>query len=210
MQSAREEIRDLERVRYVTENYEQLQGLRNVPLGLMLLFSGALTLFPSSLSSFGPVVSEAFFYLLFIVLIATVLLYFVIGNYYERKFGWVQTFSLNGKQITAVTTLIIVLLVVGSVNLMFRPPIHMIWLVWGLSVMAVHWRERRFRTHYVVIGVLIICVSFLPLLGITSVSLSYEAGGLMAFLGILFVVGGTFDHLLLVRTMKYLPEENDG
>ncbi len=208
MQSAREEIRDLERVRYVTENYEQLQGLRNVPIGLMVLLSGVLL--TSSIPSFGPVIGEAFFYLLFIVLIATVLLYFVIGNYYEHRFGWVQTFSLNRKQAIAVAILMVVLVVVGSINLAFQPPIHMIWLVWGLSVMAVHWRERRFRMHYVVIGALVVGVSFLPLLGITSVSLPYEAGGLLVFLGIFYVMGGTFDHLLLVRTMKHLPEENDG
>lgn len=210
MQSDREEVRDLERVRYVAENYEQLQGLRNVPIGLMVLLAGVFTLFPSGLAYFGPVISEAFIYLLFVVLIATVLLYSFIGNYYERRFGLVRTFSLNKKQAVAVATLSIVLLVVGSINLAFQPSIHMIWLVWGLSVTSIHWWERHFRMHYVVIGVLVVGVSFLPLLGITSVSLSYETGGLLVFLGIFYVVGGVCDHLLLMRAMKFLPEGGDG
>ncbi|MGB3683976.1 MAG: hypothetical protein WA990_15980, partial [Rubrobacteraceae bacterium] len=169
-----------------------------------------LTLLPSGLPSLGTVVDEVFFYLLFVVLFATVPLYFFIGDYYERRFGWVQTFSLNRKQVMAVATLMVVLVVVGSINLVFQPPIHMIWLVVGLSVTAVHWRERQFRMHYVVVGVLFVGAGFLPLLGVTNVSLTYEAGGVMLFLGALFVVCGIFDHLLLARTMKHLPEEDDG
>ncbi|MGF1473544.1 MAG: hypothetical protein ACFB50_17625 [Rubrobacteraceae bacterium] len=208
MQSAREEVRDLERVRYVTENYERLQGLRNVPLGLIAFVTGASMLLPSSSTYFGYVVGEVFFYALILMLIATVLLYFVAGNYYERRFGWVQTFSMKRKQVVAVATAIGVLLGVGSVNLVFQPPIHMIWVVWGLSAAAIYWPERRFRMHYVAIGVLVVGASFLPLFGITSVSLAYETGGLLAFLGVFYLVGGILDHLLLVRTMKHLPEDD--
>ncbi|MGB3635453.1 MAG: hypothetical protein WA982_15530 [Rubrobacteraceae bacterium] len=210
MQSVSEEVRGLERVRYVTENYEQLQGLKNAPVGLMVLFSGALMLFPSSLRSFSSLIGGNL-YLLYVVLIAMVLLYFAMGSYYERRFGWVQTFSMERQQIVAAIILIIVLVVVGSANLAFQPPIHMIWLAWGVALTVVYWRERRFRAHYVVIGILVCGVSFLPLLGISQTgSTAYETGGLMAFLGILYVVGGILDHFLLVRTMKSLPEEDDG
>ena len=210
MQSVREEVRDLERVRYVTENYEQLQGLRNIPLGLILLALGAFMLSSARLPPFSPVASDVFFYGSFALLIVAISLYFVIGNYYERRFGWVHTFSMNRKQVVAAITGITVLLVIGSVNLVFQPPIHMIWLVWGISLTAVYWRERRFRIHYVAIGVLVSVLSFTPLLSISRTELSYDAGGLMLFFGILLVVGGFFDHLLLVRTMKTLPEEEDG
>lgn len=166
-------------------------------------------LLPSSLRSFGTVIGEAFFYLLFVMLIGACLLYFVIENYYERRFGWVQTFSLNRKQAIAVATLMVVLVVVGSINLAFQPPIHMIWLVWGMSLTAIYWRERHSRMHYVATGVLVSALSFIPLLGISRTELGYETSGLMLFLGILYVVGGVLDHLLLVRTMKTLPEEDD-
>lgn len=129
MQSVREEIRDLERLRYITENYEQLQGLRNVPLGIILLASGVLTYPFASRPTFSPIMSDAFFYLSFGLLIGVTLLYFIIGDYYERRFGWVQTFPMKRKQVVAAITGIVVLIVIGSVNLLFQPPMHMIWLV---------------------------------------------------------------------------------
>jgi Sec-independent protein secretion pathway component TatC len=149
-------------------------------------------------------------YLSFGVLVGACLLYFVIGDYYERRFGWVQTFSMERKQVVAAIIGMTVLLVIGSVNLLFQPPIHMIWLVWGVALTAIYWRERRFRVHYVAVGVLVSALSFLPLLSISQTVLSHEAGGLLLFLGVLFVVGGTLDHLLLVRIMKALPKEDDG
>lgn len=208
MQSDREQIRDLERIRYVTENYEQLQGLRSVPIGLLAFASGMLVISSVRLLSFGPLINDVFYYLTFLAVIGACLLYFVIADYYERRFGWVQRFSIKRKQIVAVVILIAVLLMVGSVNLIFQPPILTIWLVWGVALVAIYWRERCFRPHYIVIGILASIFSFLPLLGILRTGFNYEVGGLILFLGIFYVVGGIFDHLLLVRTMKSLPGDD--
>lgn len=210
MQSAKEEIRDLERVRYVTENYEQLQGLRNVPLGFVVLALGVFMLSSASLPPFSPVASDVFFYGSFALLAVAFLLYFVIGNYYERRFGWVHTSSIKRKQVVSAITGITVLILIGIVNLVFQPPIHMIWLFWGLALTVIYWRERRFRMHYIAIGLLVSALSFMPLLDISRTEPIHDAGGLILFLGILFVVGGFLDHLLLVRTMKTLPEADDG
>lgn len=80
-------------------------------------------------------------------------------------------------------------------------------------MLVVFWPDRRFRIHYLVMMPFFVAASFLPLWGVWSTGWSPEPGSgevFPLFLGLYWVVGGIFDHLLLVRTMKSVPEEADG
>jgi hypothetical protein len=49
----------------------------------------------------------------------------------------------------------------------------------------------------------------LPLFGVLPADPGEGSNLTVSVLGIYLIVGGVLDHLLLVRTMKSLPEEND-
>ncbi len=67
------------------------------------------------------------------------------------------------------------------------------------------WPDCRFRIHYLLMAVLLVSASFLLLLGIWPTYPIQESDtvGLLpiffGFIGLFHIVGGIFDHLLLVR-----------
>ena len=64
--------------------------------------------------------------------------------------------------------------------------------------------------HYIAMGVLIASLSFLPLLGFLRMDPTQGLNLFPAVVGTSLIVISICDHLLLVRTMKHLPEEDDG
>lgn len=217
MQSAREEIRDLERVRYVTENYDNLQGLTRVPIGLALLIVWAFFLISGFEISSQPV-ADIFITLSLLAGGVLILLFFRIRKYYTRRYGRVRVFprlfsrrrAVGG--VVALTILFagafFVLWLGASVELVSLP---LILLGLGAMEMIDRWPERRLRPHYFVAGALAalagLVVLFLVLSGIRypDVLLLHL---MSAFIGLVLVIGGVLDHLLLVRTMKSLPGDD--
>ncbi len=218
MQSAREEIRDLERVRYVTENYEDLQGLKRVPIGLMILVA------------YGFVVSTGFeittklgadIVVTLAVLVGVMLIigHFGIRRYYEKRYGRVRIAPRVFRRRRAYGGLVtfIILIVTGYLALWvyemqnFEPyPFFFI----GLGAMEVfdRWPELRFRPHQFVLGSLMVLFGLI-LLVLMLQRKQYSEILFLHLLTSLFVlqlvVGGILDHALLVRTMKRLPEDSN-
>ncbi len=210
---------DLERVRFVTKNYEQLQGLKMLPFSPMYL-ALAVSLWSQSLwVSFLAV----------LLMLSTLWVQPVISRYYARKFGRVEPRPRMSQRaltisLTAILMVFVVLVALDNteyvdasgyldaflqfvfiqqlpVNVPLLAGVALYLIVFGL-----YRRELRFRMHYLVLWVLAVGASFLPLLGVLTDPMVLFFG----FSGLIMTVGGVFDHLLLVRTMKPLPEEDDG
>jgi peptidoglycan/LPS O-acetylase OafA/YrhL len=98
-------------------------------------------------------------------------------------------------------------------NWVIHPPVDLALLAFGVGILVGLWPERRFRVQYMVLAVLFVGASFLPLLGFWSTDPMQDPTSsdvLALCFGLYLLAGGVFDHLLLVRTMKSLPEEDDG
>jgi MFS family permease len=214
-------VQDLERVRYVTTRYEQMQGLRRVPLGLFLLATAGfqwtvLAVTPTGgiddrygKLAVGLIVNVLYFSCLLLAAIALVL-YYVIGEHYERKFGRVERRPVGWRRMAVgIGTIFMVVVAVFVVELWLEPPVRLDLLVMGGVLLFFRRKSWRFAAHYLVMGVLIACCGLLPLFGIVSADPREELYLTPLLLGMYLLVGGIFDHLLLVRTMKSLPEEND-
>ncbi|MGB3632652.1 MAG: hypothetical protein WA982_01285, partial [Rubrobacteraceae bacterium] len=110
-------MENLKKVRYITKNYEQLQGLRQVPVGI---FSLSVALSHSGLWSWytmwEPIPT-------LLVLALTIGLYTLIGVHYRKKFGRVQ--SAPHSDWDRARGIILVLAFVGAfaVDLSFEPPV---------------------------------------------------------------------------------------
>lgn len=216
MQSVREEVRDLERVRYVTENYQDLHGLTRVPIGLMILgiyIFVAFTGFEINTKFVADIV-------VVLALLAGVILivgYFRIRKYYENRYGRVRIVPRIFRRERGHGFVVFVIIFATSYSILWAYEMQDIhpypFFFIGMGIMEVfeRWPEKRFRPHRFVLGVLVTLAGFI-LLALTLQGSQYSEALVFHLLAIYVVLelvfGGLFDHLLLVRTMKTLPEES--
>ena len=203
-------MQDLKRVRFVTENYHNLQGLKMVPLGLWFVAAGAgdAGWWPWFFKTGRPVshllgLGLAWF------------LSWLIGRYYKYNYGQVQPSPQTQRKGRLVTIVgLPALLIALAVDWSMKLPVSLVaLLITAYFLTAYLCSSGRFRKHYVVIALLFAGLGLMPLL--LRVPLSdriWGPGGVMftLLLGLGLIAGGILDHLLLVRTLKPLPEASDG
>ncbi len=196
-------MNDLDRIRMITVNFSMLQGLKMVPLGLLLtvvsLWGNSGTgprrdlLFPSAC-----VVAAFFLYLLF-------------SRYYAREYGTVQPSAvMRRNEIIRGLGGGIVALAAFLVDVNLKPPVSFIGLVLGLATLGEHvWLSRRIggRVEPIIIGValFITILSLLPLAGVNwwqPLGIRARLFGICVITGIIFMVVGIWEH---VRLVKLLP-----
>jgi membrane associated rhomboid family serine protease len=206
-------VRDLERVRYVTENYERLQGLKVVPGGVVLLLFAGLTFLRFDLPGMTAREEGALFGVLFLlggisgILVATVVGW-VIGQRYERRYGKVRRSPPGRRTVFLLALGTVAFWMAYILDTALRPPVYLPWLVIGAAGLVFWWPERRFRAHYLVAAAAFVVVGLLPLVGVLPRGFASEPGLLLALGGVCAVAVGVLDHLLLVGTMRRLPEED--
>jgi hypothetical protein len=200
-------MKDLERIRLITVNFSTLQGLKMVPLGVLLtvvsLWANAGTgprrdvLFP------GGCVVLAF------------LVYWLVARYYARTYGTVQpTAAQRYGQVLRAILGGITGLVAFWADVTLKLPVSFIGLLFALAMPAEHlWLRRQFGIQmeplYIYLSGFMAMFSLLPLigfnwwqyLGIRSLLL-----GICTLTGILFIVTGIWAH---VRLGRWLPTEQE-
>ena len=209
----------IERIRYVAGNYDNLQGLRYVPLGIWAFLAA---FWDSGYEVPGWMPASDIGYIVLGSLPLALLLWVTVGLfYYDREFGSVLGYASAAKKDRArprterVASNVFGLLCV-SVFTVVSPPVWLFgpMLSWPLFVF---WRsQRRFGYHhYAVLSALVllsgVLLGVLSTLGVVSVGVvvagTWSAVNIV-MVGAVLVVGGVFDHLLLSRTMRSVPEEN--
>jgi len=200
-------MKDLDQIRMITLNFSTLQGLKMVPLGLLLtvvsLWANSGTgprrdiLFP------GACMVAGFF------------LYYLIRGYYARVYGTVRpTAAMRRNEIIRGLVGGIVGLAAFLADVTYKLPVSFIGLVLGLASLGEHlWlsRQTRVRIEPVIIGVtvLITTLSLLPLAGVDwwqPLGIRSRLVGICVITGILFVALGIWEHNRLVKLLP-LPEE---
>ena len=212
MQSARKELRELERVRYVTGNFERLQGLRYVPFALALMLWGVATWLwfeePSGFFEVQPLANVVFFLVVFM----PCLLVKPIERYYERRFGRVRQRRRRPSGWWGTLLLAAALVVATVVGLpalrddLGQPVLGAICGLFAAAFVLYNWWpvRSRFTIYWPTLAILVVGVCSLP---VASVFVGEMFSLLMAPLGLIFLVGFVLDHLLLVRTLKAVPED---
>ncbi len=193
----------LARIRYVTANFDMLQGLRSLPLGILFL------LYTGGIAGWIPLFDPRNGSMLDAVVIALGFgLYWWIGEYYKRRFGQVERDgSRSWKCVLSVVTMLIAIYIDGTGLL----PVSTLslcmgaWFLW----LYVDWKAR---IHYLVIGFAIAVMGLLPLIssaGMDPRRLQESGGALFyAALGLGVIIGGLLDHRLLAKTLPPAPQEN--
>lgn len=197
---------DTQRVQYVARNYQDLQGLRYAPLGLFLLLWGTLRWLeaPTWLTD-SPLP-------FLLVLLLGIPSYKIIGGYYEHRFGRVEPDSERTRR-ERRWSFVAPFVVLSAIVLdeVLQLPKVMGWLIWMtpvlVSMFLFDWPNRRFTIHRIIAVLLFLGLSLLPLLGITEWNI-YTL--FLITIGLMLFIIGILDHLLLVHTLKPVPEEDDG
>lgn len=184
-----------ERVRYVTSRYPQLQGARLIPLSLVFLASawwraGGIHLPGDDL----PYGAEAWF---FAALGSAIVASYLIRRRYARSLGSVGQHATRSAAIPILGTCALVAFAVwlqGELQWRLSLPaisVAAVLLATGLA-------HRRFRVHYVAAGAVLLAYSALGLFGVGPLVLDASFD---AVIGIVLLIAGVGDHLLLTRTL---------
>lgn len=185
----------LRRLRYVTERYEQLQGLRLVPLGIPFLLSsawreGRFTWVPG-ISGAGPRIWFVALSLFAIGLSAAAKIY------YQRRFGDVQT-AAPARTTIAAFAFSAVLLAAVSLQDLLQSPISIPSMILALGVGRVGMSGSVIRPHYLAVAA---TVGAFALSGALGVPFHIRDVLWDRMIGMSFLVIGIGDHVLLRGTL---------
>jgi hypothetical protein len=195
-------MQDLRRVRYVTENYINLQGLRWVIWGIICLLVAAED------AGLLPTI------VLFLIGIPIGLALFAwSGYYYSNTYGRVQEPGNAQSELLRMGVFFATALASFLIDRTLHPPIFIAPLVLAAGLLVMHWQiGRPYRWHYLVLALLVAAANIAlywadPAPG----SPLLRAGAVLwTFVGLTFIVSGFFDHLLLVHTFKPVAEDEHG
>jgi hypothetical protein len=191
----------LRRLRYVTERYEQLQGLRLLPLGIPFLLSaawrdGQLTWAPGTYGV-GPRIW-------FVSLITAALgLSLMARNYYRRRFGNVQSAATIKTPLAAFVFTVMFVLAASLQTDASSVSIPAVIIALGLGYVGLV--GGLARPHYLAMAGLVALFATLGPLGVPLHTRDVLCDQLV---GIGFIAIGVGDHLLLRDTLVPVTHVN--
>ncbi len=184
-------MNDLARIRFVAGSFYYLQGLRLVPLGLWTIAFAA--------GWFGR---QGDCTVSLPTLILVIVLYKLIGVYYDRHFGRVER-SAADRRLDWISLAIAVdaIWLATWVDSTGKLPISLLGLALAGFLLSVHLRSPGgYRLYYAILAALLALLSLAPLaLRQAPKDISPL---LLAALGGAYIVGGVLDHLVLARSLK--------
>jgi hypothetical protein len=193
----------LDIIRFITVNFERLQGLKALPMGLLLF----LVLLWANAQS-GPARDLS---LPIILIAAAAILYGAIDLYYRRNFGRVEPAGhIFWMDVVLGVGFSIVALGGFALDTRFRLPVSIFALVFAVVLFLDYLRMTRLaRAPATVFPAGLLCVAemalsaFLPLLGPAVGVLGFRSPLFLVYAvdGIIIAVYGIAAHLYLVRSM---------
>ena len=193
---------DLGRVRYVTERFGSLQGLRVVPLGLYFLIMSAGD------AELIPYVRQGALDVSFGIIVLCFGASWLIGRYYDRRFGRVAAATKSEFTVGALMGVIAYFLS-GFVDARLHPPVSLSALFIG-AVTLYYWNGPlgRRRTHYAVLGAVFVLLGLSPLVTATLERAPLDYITYSVVMGVGIIACGVLDHVMLAGTLRPLPPED--
>jgi hypothetical protein len=193
-----ETMQDLERVRYITENYINLQGIRWMVWGVLCLAVAAEDagwLPTAVLGLVGIPVGLA--------------LFAWSGHYYSAHYGRVRDPGNAQVELLRMGVFFATALVSFLLDRTLHPPIYIAPLVLAAGLLLMHFQlGRPYRRHYLLLALLVAAadVGLYWLQPAAGSPLLRPGAVLWTFIGLTFIITGFFDHLLLSRTLRPVSE----
>lgn len=189
-------MESLRRLRFVTERYPHLQGLRLVPLGFPFLISGAWR--SGSLAGIPEITGIAPRYLFLLLLIAAMVVSALAGRYYRRQFGTVQPQG-GVRRATGVVVFLAAFVAAGWAQDAFALVVALPAALVAVALAWLGFAGGHVRMHYLALAAL--CLVFASL-GALGIPIDTRDALLDNLIGLGLIVIGLGDHLLLRRTLE--------
>ncbi len=219
MNSERKEIE------YVTKISHTWYGLPMVIWGLIGLFPPVWGFLISPLLASYKIPAEtidtACLWSLFLFIALAIYLTVFSLRFYRRTYGRVRIEKLEKMKLELRNWLYIVPVLAGFtvgvwIDRNFHPPISISFLCFAIYCFVLWFaRGRGISNHQLWLGIIILLLSLFPLLGFMRHEEAYGFSLLEYYtllsgiFGLIVATDGLFDHLILTRTLKSLPQEED-
>ncbi len=192
---------ELEKIRNVTSNYFFWQGLRWVPLGIVILMFGLKN------TAWWPLAGawEDLFLFALVALIIVVSLF--IGRYYRRTFGHVRDDPDAHQRRDAMKWFLVYPLMISSlvIDMVYKPAFFITGPVWSGGILAYWSSTGRGRPHYLIASFCMLVLSAVQWLGFVEPGRQmFSVFGVL--LGAIYIVGGMLDHRELCRILRPVKE----
>lgn len=200
---------DLKRLKFITTRYHSLQGLKGLPWFILFLTIGLV----EALLNIPPGRLD---YACGIGIPGTLLACWLsrqIGKYYCHTFGQVQRPSSSKYtdlvEAGAALTILYPAFFIDTLGLI---PVSVFGLGLAVVLVGMWLLSGRILTHYWAMAVIVVGLSLLPVTGVLRGVLIRQGGNdwHLVLMGVVFIFGSVFDHLMLVRNLKPVQEEGDG
>jgi hypothetical protein len=196
------QTQELDRIRYITQTYEALKGLRLVPIGLFIIITSFRQLGWTGLGEQGDC---TYTLPLFAVALA---LYIIVDQYYQRSFGTVRV-SKN-TPLLPILALLGIFFTAVALEIGLKTSVSLVGLAIGALLIYSGVITRRF--YYMIAGAAMLAVSLVPFFLPTAVSgKPFSTFGFWwnMLIGATWIVLGLLDHWKLVQAMKPVQGEVD-
>jgi hypothetical protein len=199
-------------IQFIAANYSRLQGLREVPVGMLVIFASVWAIYnQGDLST--PLLA----------VIGTILLYWQINRYYVSTFGRIQQTAQVRKWETSASILFgLLALLAFWLDTAQDFPFSAVGLVFAGALFEDFWRatssikERSFAIYpeNLLVAILVLMLSLLPVTGLVwwnMIGMRTQVLGMLLIIGILLVFAGIWGHVRIVRALpvgEAKPDDN--
>ncbi len=204
---------ELTKIRFAAANYSRLQGLREVPVGLLVVFVSVWAMY-----NHGPTAN------LTAPLLATIgaaLLYWLTGRYYDRTFGRVkQTRGQRNREMAASVIFSALALLAFWLDTAVTLPFCALGLVFAAALFENFRRATEsarslafalFPENFVA-AVLILVVSILPVFGLDwwrVFGMQSQVVSVFLVIGVVIIVAGIWGHIRITRDLSVAEAKSD-
>ncbi|MBI5841649.1 MAG: hypothetical protein HZB19_16275 [Chloroflexi bacterium] len=204
---------ELSKIRFVAANYSRLQGLREVPVGMLVVFVSIWAMY-----NHGPTADLT---APFLAAFGAALLYWLIGRYYNRVFGRVkQTRQQLNREIIASVVFSLLALLAFWLDAAMQIPVCALGLVFAAALFENFWRATEsvrskaaaLFPENLAAAIVILIISILPLFGISwweFFGLKSQVVSVFMVIGVVIILAGIWGHLRILRALPMMEAKTN-
>lgn len=206
-------MQNLDKTRFIAANYSSLQGLKGVPLGLLLI---TVVLWANQLRGRATDLSLPILFA-FVTIVAS----FLISHYYKTHYGKVESTPKQKRNLFLLSVVgVVVALGAFLGDSYLHLPVSLVGLVFGAAVVAEYLRMQWIAPGRYLLPAMLACfaivlaVSILPLLGAGDwwklLGMRAQIFGVLLVVGMVTVVYGLFGHWYFVHQLPLVTPAAKG
>ncbi len=192
-------------IQFIAANYSRLQGLREVPVGMLVVFVSVWAMYNHGPTAdlTAPLLAAA----------GAALLYWLAGRYYDRTFGRVkQTRQQRNREFISSIVFSVFALLAFWLDAAIQIPFCALGLVFAAALFENFWRATEsvrkeaisiFPENFTA-AILILVVSILPVFGLNwweALGMKSQVVSVFMVIGVVITLAGIWGHLRILRAL---------